>query len=170
MTAKSFVLGSVALMILSVTSGCYTVFQKKTIDGKPPPEITAETEGQFSGSAMLGTCTYERWDYYLLHPWWEESIFVDMLWQDQDPNDAEIGNEIVEDGGTVVIFVEPPFVEHIIRVPGTPNSSPSAEGTDIRHKPSDNDVEGESTSVAETSRSNETRPEKPSRRGRSGGR
>lgn len=170
MTAKSLVLGSVAIMILSVTSGCYTVFQKKTIDGKPPPEITTETEGQFNGSAMLGTRTYERWDYYFLHPWWEESIFVDVFWPDQDPDDAEIGIEIVEDGGPVVVFVEPPFYELIIRVPGTPNSSPGAEDSDTRYKQSDSNTGDGNSSTAETTRSKDTRPEKPSRRGHSGGR
>jgi hypothetical protein len=156
-------------MILSVTSGCYTVFQKKTLDGNPPPEITAETEGQFSGSSMLSTCTCERWDYYFLHPWWEESIFVDMLWPDQDPDDAEIGEETIEGDGTVVIFLEPPLFEQIIRVPVTPNPSPGAEDTDTRYKQSDNDTDDGDSSTEESTRSKDTKPEKPSRRGRSGG-
>gem|GEM_PF-2700312 len=170
MTAKSLVLGSVAILVLSVTSGCYTVFQKTTLDGNPPPGITAQTEGQFSGSVMPGTGSGERWDYYFLHPWWEESIFVDMIWPDQYPNDSESDEEMIEGDGPVIIFVEPPFVEHVITLPGIPNSSPSAGDTDTRYKPSDNDVKGESASVAETARSKETKPEKPSRRGRPGGR
>ncbi len=170
MTAKSLVLGSVAIMILSVTSGCYTVFQKNILDGKPPSEITAETEGQFNGSITWSSCTCERWDYYFLHPWWEESIFVDMLWPDQDPDDVEIGNEIVDDDGPVVIFVEPPFVEHIIRIPMPPNPSPNAEDTNLRYKQSDDNTGDGSSSTAETTRSEDTKPEKPSRRGRSGGR
>jgi hypothetical protein len=168
-TAKSLVLGFVAIMILSVTSGCYTVFQKATIDGKPPAVVTAETEGQFSGSVMLGICNCERWEYYFLRPWWEESIFVDMLRPDQDPNDAEIGEETTEGDGPVVIFVEPPFVEHVIRVPGTPNSSPNAEDTNVKYKQSDNDTGDGSSSTAETTRSKDTEPEKPARRGGTGG-
>jgi len=167
-TAKSLILGSVAIMILSVTSGCYTVFQKKTLDGKPHPEITAEAEDRFSGDVAFRNYTHERWSHYLVCPWWEESIFLSKSPPDEDPDELEVEERIVGDEEPVLIIVDPPVLEHIIRVPSMPASSPDAEDADARYKSTDED--NESAPQAEPSGNDEPKPGKPSRRDRTGGR
>jgi hypothetical protein len=118
-TARSFILGSVAILILLTSSGCYTVFQKGAFDGKPEAAVSSEAGSEFSGDMAFMTCGNDRWSYYLFCPWWEESIFLSELFASED---AEVEEEAVEGEEPVIIVIEPPPIEHIIVIPTIPVS------------------------------------------------
>ena len=171
MNAKWFSLCSVALIALLTTSGCYTVFQKKTVDGKPPAVITDEVIGEYSGDMTFHSYTHERWTHYLLCPWWEESIFSRSRRSEDEDVAEPVADEELVDESTLPVTPpdpEPPAFMRAISTSSAPASAPNSETREIRRKPTDDGKTSE-PQTTEQPESN-SKSDKPQRRTGPGGR
>lgn len=87
MTSKSLVLGSVLFLFLVSLNGCYTVFRRGSLDGKPPAAISERELGTSSADVAYDNYHNGRWRYYLSCPWWYQSIwFESSQYNDDDYN------------------------------------------------------------------------------------
>jgi hypothetical protein len=139
---RNLVFCFVAITVLLATSGCYTVLQKRTLDGKPPVEIVSQASVEFSGDLAFRDCTHGRWSHYLLRPWWEESVFKRGLWPERKADSlGRVQEDVADEEEVVEVAPAPeaprPYIsskEFIREIPSasSPNSTPDAP--DTRHK------------------------------------
>lgn len=158
--ARSLVLCSVLIFFLITLNGCYTVFRRGTLDGKPPAGITEREEGSSSVDVAFESYEQERWRYYLSCPWWYQSIWFESAMYGHD--EAEYDSDMTPD------YV-PPAVAPVgdgFEIPGyipvrqsQPNSAPETRMKDSN-----------SVDTTDTATKKEEPAKKPERRGGGGGR
>jgi len=90
LTSKSLVLGSVLILFLVSLNGCYTVFRRGSLDGKPPAAISERELGTSSADVAFDSYENGRWRYYLSCPWWYQSVWFESSQYDDNDYDSDM--------------------------------------------------------------------------------